>query len=193
MAQVVFTIVCGPSAWQKSHDLVTNSRISKGKWHLDFFFLIFKFNTNLSANIWWLKILSYYFIRKQYNCKRWQVWIILLIATNIPRSNLGKIHLLTCLFVDGAQPNKSCILKSGFMLLMRNDTWINRKLLVTKLCNKCPDCGSLFACLLWKKQSSSKLNAFQFYFIRNSWISKIRLYSLSLFKSQAWLQYIYIK
>ena len=32
-AQVVFTIVgvCGPSAWQESHDLTINSRISIGK------------------------------------------------------------------------------------------------------------------------------------------------------------------
>ena len=51
--QVIFTIGCGPRCQTIPSDL-TNSRISTGKWHLEFFH-IFKFNTNLSSNIWTLK------------------------------------------------------------------------------------------------------------------------------------------
>ena len=29
--RVIFTMGCGPSAWQKSHDLMTNNRTSIGK------------------------------------------------------------------------------------------------------------------------------------------------------------------
>ena len=41
----VFTMGRGPGAWQKSHDLMTNNRISTGKMVPWVFFHIFKFNT----------------------------------------------------------------------------------------------------------------------------------------------------